>query len=750
MKFGTNGDSFKYLEVVRPLPQALLLWVCMLLTFDPPVRAEPGALPTPEEVARLPADGGPHFNRLVFELSPYLLQHARNPVDWYPWGDAAFERARLENKPVFLSVGYATCHWCHVMEHESFEDAEVAALLNKHFVCIKVDREERPDIDHLYMNFTQLMTGSGGWPMTVVMTPERQPFFAGTYFPKNGDRHRPGMLELLPHLTELWQDEHAKVLLATHRILATVRERTQTHAGDEWSPEVCDKAFRSLQNGFDVEHGGFGSAPKFPMPHQLLFLLRYARRTGQVEARDMALHTLKKMRLGGMYDHIGYGFHRYSTDRFWHLPHFEKMLYDQALLATACLEAYQLSGERWCLQMAEEILTYVLRDLQLPEKAFASAEDADSAGEEGLFYVWSHVELLNILGKDDGTWFAGLCGAKGEGNFADQATGHTTGNNIVYLQDFIKDSERSRFESCRERLFNVRSGRIRPPLDDKILTDWNGLMISALAHAHQVTGHKKYLQAAGQCASFIFKHLLTEEGHLLKRYRAGKAGGVSHLEDYAFVIQACLDLYASDYDPAHLSLAVKLQETLDREFWDGENGGYYLGADTDELLIRGKEIYDGAIPAGNSVAALNLVRLWKLTSQTAFLKRAQTLYRTFSGQVASQPSQHSYLMLALEWFFSDGPEIVIAAGQNTDSAQQMLALIREANLSAATVIFKSGKASEKLLEELLPFARDQIALDGKTTAYVCKSFTCQAPVHDLKGLSQLLRPPMTKSKLVPE
>ncbi len=478
-----------------------------------------------------------HQNRLGSEQSPYLLQHADNPVDWYPWGEEAFEAARRENKPIFLSIGYSTCHWCHVMEHESFEDPEIARLLNAGFIAIKVDREERPDIDSIYMTVCQMMTGSGGWPLTIVMTPDKRPFFAATYLPKESRYGRSGMLDLLPRLREAWLNEPDRIEQAAQSVLEALNSSQGSTRGNDLDQAVLSAALEQARSRFDPRYGGFGTRPKFPTPHQLLFLLRSWHRDRDPATLEMVEKTLTAMRLGGIYDHVGFGFHRYSTDEKWLVPHFEKMLYDQAMLALAYTAAYQVTGKALYAQTVDEIFTYVLRDMTASEGGFYSAEDADSEGEEGKFYLWSEDDIRQILSPGDAEFVMASLNVLPVGNFHDEATGQNTGANILHLTAPLGESEQQQWDDLRGQLFSAREKRVHPSKDDKVLTDWNGLMIAALARAGQVLGRPAYTDAAEKAATFILGTLRDDSptGGLLLRYRGGQAGITGHLDDYAFL-----------------------------------------------------------------------------------------------------------------------------------------------------------------------------------------------------------------------
>nr|MCS5640230.1 thioredoxin domain-containing protein [Candidatus Neomarinimicrobiota bacterium] len=567
-----------------------------------------------------------YVNRLAQESSPYLLQHKNNPVDWYPWSEEAFDKAKELDRPIFLSIGYSTCHWCHVMEHESFEDEEVAQLLNENFISIKVDREERPEIDHVYMSVCQAMTGRGGWPLTIIMTPNKDPFFAGTYFPKTGRFGRPGMVELLPSIADAWKNKRNELVESAQKINTFLQNSNKKQKGNRLDESILGDTYAQFVNRYDNIHGGFGTQPKFPSPHNLIYLLRYHHMTGDKTALMMVENTLKNMRLGGIFDHLGFGFHRYSTDKEWLVPHFEKMLYDQAMLTIAYTEAYQITGNSEYQKIAEEILTYVRRDMTDIRGGFYSAEDADSEGEEGIFYIWTQEELVKILGEDDGLKLAKTFGFIDGGNFFEEASGQTTGNNIPYFQDdretlaknvdMSLDDFNAFIEKSREKLFKVREKRIHPLKDDKILTDWNGLMIAALSQGGQVLGDEVYIDAAKNAVNFVLESLRDENGRLMKRSRLGKAGLQPHLDDYSFMVFGLLNLYEATFDPSYLASALELTEIMMEDFSD-KNGGFFIGSkDAEKLMVRAKDSYDGAIPSGNSVAALNLFRLGKITGNT--------------------------------------------------------------------------------------------------------------------------------------
>ena len=704
-------------------------------------------LPSQEEILQLPPDGGEKFNRLIFEKSPYLLQHAANPVDWYPWGEDAFQQAAKEDKPVFLSIGYATCHWCHVMEKESFENSQAADLINKHFIPIKVDREERPDIDQIYMAVCQAVTGTGGWPLTVILTPEKKPFFAGTYIPRASRFGRTGLLELIPRIGALWAHQRNELLESAEKITNHLQEANQNLAGD-LEPNLVQGAFEQLRSRYDPDQGGFGSAPKFPSPHNLIFLTRYWKGTGEPEALSMVEKTLRKMRLGGIFDQIGFGFHRYSTDSAWRLPHFEKMLYDQALLSLAYTEGYLATGKDEYAQVVREVLRYVLRDMTAPEGGFYSAEDADSEGEEGLFYLWRENEFRENLGPEAAQMFSYLFNLKGEGNFAEEATGTLTGRNLLYLNAPLEDlaeevdlepGELVRlWEEVRAHLFAVREGRVHPLKDDKILTDWNGLMIAALAKAGASLGETGYINAASKAADFIWTHLRTEEGKLLKRYRDGEAGLSAHLDDYAFLIWGLLELYEAEFQTEHLVRAHTLTKVMINEFWDPEGGGFFFTATgQSDLIHRNKEIYDGALPSGNSVAFHNLIRLGRMLLKTDYEEMAYAIGEAFSAQVNQIPVGHTQLMAGLLAAESPPCEVVISGDPESPDTREMIIRLRKLYSPHKVVLLRPTDPDPGLFD-LVPILEEQVPIGGQAAAYVCTNYQCSAPTTDVEELLKLV------------
>jgi len=599
-------------------------------------------------------------NRLIHEKSPYLLQHAHNPVDWYPWGDAAFSRAKAEDKPVFLSVGYATCHWCHVMEKESFENPEAAWALNNAFVCIKVDREERPDIDAVYMAACHLITGRGGWPLTALLTPDKQPFFAATYIPLHSRFGQPGILDLCAQITALWTGsllaQRQKILVAVSEIGGHLSKSFEYKSSMSLNASPLDAAHAEITRRFDSRFGGFEPAPKFPSPHRLLFLLQQYERNRDAGTLKMVETTLSNMRAGGIWDHVGFGFHRYSTDKQWLLPHFEKMLYDQALLALAFLETYRITQKAFYAQTADEIFAYVLRDMTSETGAFFTAEDADSEGEEGRFYVWTREEIRHLLEPFPAHWET-LLNVGAEGNFHDEATGRKSGVNILHtglplsewaLRQQVPEADLVKeWEDIRNRLFAVRSRRIHPLKDDKVLTDWNGLMIAALATGGRILENPLYVQAAARAADFILISLRDPDGRLLHRYREGQAGLSACADDYAWMIFGLLSLHQPGGDPRWLTEAIRFQGILDEDYRDRERGGYFMNLDRNDLPVRPKELYDGAMPSANSVSLVNLARLHDLTAEKQWMDQAIHLAKSFFDTVQNQPSAHTFFLTGL-------------------------------------------------------------------------------------------------------
>ena len=673
-------------------------------------------------------------NRLALEKSPYLLQHANNPVDWYPWGEEAFEKARREEKPIFLSIGYSTCHWCHVMERESFESEAVADVMNRNFVSIKVDREERPDIDRIYMLFVQATTGSGGWPMSAWLTPELRPFFGGTYFPPDNRYGRPGFVAILEHIAKVWRDDRNKVLESGVQVVEQLKQHSEAASREGALDEkTLESAFLAFRRMFDTRLGGFGSAPKFPRPVVHNFLLRYYVRTGNEEALDMVLATLRAMAKGGMNDQLGGGFHRYSVDARWFVPHFEKMLYDQAQLAISYLEAFQISGEETFAQSARDIFEYALRDMTSPEGGFYSAEDADSVMDpahprekgEGAFYVWTQKELEQALGQPDAAYFCYRYGVEDNGNVREDPHQEFGGKNILYQDypvsqtavffDTTEEAAAASLEASRRKLLALRAGRVRPHLDDKILTAWNGLMISAFAKGGQVLNEPRYAAAARTAADFITGRLWEPAtGVLLRRFRDGDGAIAGFCDDYAFFVQALIDLYETGFERRHLDLAAAISERMIERFEDKEGGAFFSTAGGDPaLVLRLKDDYDGAEPSANAAAVLNLLRLDRMLTRPAFAAQAQRALEAFAFRMANGGVSVPQMLVA--YMFSEGkPRQVVLAGE-TDSTglAELLRVVRSRFSPHQVVLLNHGEMK---------------AVDGKATAYVCENFTCRQPV----------------------
>ena len=654
-------------------------------------------------------------NRLIDEKSPYLLQHANNPVDWYPWGDEAFNRARDEDKPVFLSIGYSTCHWCHVMEHESFMDEDVAKLMNDAFINIKVDREERPDIDGVYMAVSQMLTGGGGWPLTIIMTPEKKPFYAATYVPKESRFGVVGMLDLVPRIKDYWLNQRDRL----EGIGASIADSLSPGQGgdEELSVEVFDTAMMLLDDRYDEQYGGFGEAPKFPSPQNHLFLLRYLQRTGNEKALRMVEKTLTEMSMGGIYDHIGYGFHRYSTDRRWLLPHFEKMLYDQAMLTMAYTEAYQVTKKPDYRRIAEEIIVYVLRDLASVDGGFYSAEDADSEGIEGKFYVWTSEELQELLTEAQYEAVKTHYNVSEEGNYFDEASREKTGKNILHVKTF-RDSDVLR--EARNILFEARERRVRPLLDDKILTDWNGLMIAALSKAGRAFNIKEYIEEAVRATEFIIGRMWDGET-LLHRYREDAAEIPGFLNDYAFMTWGLIELYQATHEPRYLDYARKLNDAMRLRFGDPRGGFYFTADNAEKLLTRRKEIYDGAIPSGNSVAFYNLIRLSRLTGKTELDEDAKQLSRFFSSRILGAPHAYSMFLTGLDFAFGPSSEVVLTG----DKLENIIRGLSDEYLPSTITHIWTPELAEKI-----PYIKN-INQTKKPKIYVCKGFVCNLPVDNI-------------------
>ena len=698
----------------------------------------------------------PPPNRLIHEKSPYLLQHAHNPVDWYPWGEEAFRRAKEEGKPILLSIGYSTCHWCHVMEKESFADPQVAKLLNDVFVCIKVDREERPDIDQIYMTAAHVLTGAGGWPLTIIMTPDKKPFFAASYIPKESRYGMTGLLDLIPRISKIWQSQRHDLESAGDQVIEPLRNAARNPPGSsELSESTLDEAYQTFYRVFDGENGGFGDAPKFPTPHNLIFLLRHGYRTGKAPAYQMVEKTLHAMRQGGIFDQIGYGFHRYSTDAEWFVQHFEKMLYDQALLAMAYTEAYLATGREEFARTARETIAYVLRDMTDPAGGFYSAEDADSEGKEGKFYLWTKEEILSVLGEEDGERFSRIFGVVEPGNYIEQPGGKRTGRNILRLRrplvswahEFSTTEEDLAWfvEGARQRLFAARERRVRPARDDKILTDWNALMIAALAKAARTFDDPGYLEAAEKATAFILENLRRQDGRLLHRYRDGEAGLAATLDDYAFMVWALIELYEATFSPGYLVTATELARDMVAHYWDCENGGFYFTPDDLDIPVRQKPVSNGAIPSGNGVAMLSLFALGRITADLEFERMADRMRVVFSDAVLKAPAAHAQFLTGLEFMLGPNHEVIVTGVTGAEDTTAMLRAIRSHYNPDALIIFRPAEEENPEITRIAGYTRDIVMVGEKATAYVCTNYACDIPTTDIEEMLRLMgskeRPP---------
>jgi uncharacterized protein YyaL (SSP411 family) len=672
-------------------------------------------------------------NRLIHEKSPYLLHHAYNPVDWYPWGEEAFEKAHEQEKPLFLSIGYSACHWCHVMERESFEDREVASLLNSWFVCVKVDREERPDLDSLYMTVCQIMTGQGGWPLTVIMTPDKKPFFAGTYIPKESRFSQMGLLELLPRIHELWISRKEDLVQNAEAVIQSLKA-SQISQGEDLDSSVFRSGYQQLQTQFDHEYGGFGSAPKFPMAHYLLFLLRYWSRTREQGALSMVAKTLRSMRRGGIFDQIGFGIHRYATDRTWLVPHFEKMLYDQALMTIAYVEMYQATRDSVYKKVAEEIIEYVLRELKGPEGGFYSAQDADSEGEEGKYYTWKETEINQV---DNAELIKAVFDIRKEGNVP-----QSQGQNILHIKTPLSEYA-NRFkiprlklekilEQARRRLLKMRTQRVHPTTDDKILTDWNGLMVAALSKAGSIFNTDKYIKAAEKAVAFILTTMKKDESTLYHRFRDNEAAIPGFLDDYAFFVWGLLELYEATFNPRYIHEALRLTDSMIALFWDTSRGGFYFPPDSNPFGIRQKLFYDGAHPSGNAVAALNLLRLARITGDYTYEKRAADTLKASATMVRHMPVSSAMLLVAYDFAVGPPAEIVIAGLPKAQDTQELIRAVRSVYMPNKVVLLRSS--TEGVLDELCPYVKDLVTIQGKATAYLCHNYQCNRPTTSTEDL----------------
>jgi uncharacterized protein len=701
-----------------------------------------------------------HTNRLINEKSPYLLQHAHNPVDWFPWGEEAFLRARAENKPIILSIGYSTCHWCHVMAHESFENEKVAKIINDHFVPVKVDREERPDLDRVYMTFVQATTGSGGWPMTVWLTPDLKPFAGGTYYPPEDRWGRPGLFSVLLKISEVWEQNRMDIVASADEIIRQLQQSAGygTEAGSTVNTSMLETCYEQIKSSYEPQYGGFGGAPKFPRPVTLNFLLRHYARTGVEDALTMSLFTLRKMADGGMHDHLGGGFHRYSVDASWHVPHFEKMLYDQAQLACSYLDAWQITRDRFFADVARDILDYVLRDMTGKEGQFHAAEDADSplpdnsdgGHAEGAFYVWEHREIVDALDKPDAEVFNYYYGVEPGGNVRSDPQGEFQNKNILIVRHTVEetaakfgmttDAIDGALTKARSGLYALRNSRPRPHLDDKAIAAWNGLMISAFARAYQVLDDPRYLSAARKAASFIENRMVhNDTGRLLRRYRAGEAAIGAFADDYASLVQGLLDLYEASFETRWLTWAVSLQKIQDELFRDRTGGGYFNSDNGDRsVLLRMKEDYDGAEPSANSVSALNLLRLSEITGDDNYRTCADELFASMSTRLQSVPSAVPQMLVAVNFLLGKPRQIIIAGTPGNADTRELLKEVHSHFLPNAILLFADGGSGQETLALYNDFLKTIHTIDGKATAYVCRDYRCDLPTGTVEELRKVL------------
>lgn len=687
-------------------------------------------------------------NRLKDESSPYLRQHADNPVDWYPWCKEAFVRAEKEGKPIFLSIGYSTCHWCHVMERESFSDEEVAELMNENFISIKVDREERPDIDKIYMEYARVMSGRGGWPLNIIMTPEKRPFFATTYIPKENRGNIRGMLELIPMIKDFWESRRGEVVETAMEATKAIKVQKKERIDLEPDRNLLNRTFDLLRNNFDGFYGGFGRKPKFPTPQNFLFLLRYWKDTDKDEALKMVKTSLERMRMGGIYDHIGHGFHRYSTDRKWKLPHFEKMLYVQALLLEAYNETYAVTGEDKYRRTCREIIEYLRRDMLSEEKGFYSAEDADSEGEEGKYYLWEQEEIDRILSGEERELFSKIYNIEEEGNFTEEATGKKKGRNILHLETPLdikaeelgvdEDRLREVVESSRQKLLKEREERQRPLKDRKILTDWNSMVISALCSYYNYTGDESALTSARECESFIYGELTFDNGFLYHHYMNGESEVRGFLDDYAYLARAELSLYESTFDVRYLKKALDLTDKMMELFHDKESDGFFYTEEDSELPVRKKETGDTAYPSGNSVALLNLLKLGYIADRQDYHDVGEKMLSSLYSEVQPNPLSYTFLMVGLSFYLGEVSQLVITGERGEEKTEKMIEEVRSSFTPRTVTLFRPAGGKSPGIADIAEFTRE-LRGDSIPTAYLCRDFTCELPVQDIAGLKEKLQ-----------
>ncbi len=679
-----------------------------------------------------------HTNHLIHETSPYLLQHAHNPVDWYPWGDEAFQKAKNENRPILLSIGYSACHWCHVMERESFEDERIAALMNDLFVNIKVDREERPDLDEIYMNAVQMLTGRGGWPMTVFLTPEGKPFYGGTYFPPEDRYGVPGFPKILQGVANAYREKPQDVERSVEQILAALQRMSlSTESQQPFSSDIIGQSAEQLAQAYDTDHGGLGKAPKFPNVGVYELFLRHYHHSKGSRFLEMVTHTLTKMARGGIYDHLGGGFHRYSVDEKWLVPHFEKMLYDNAQLVRIYAQVYCVTGEPLFKQVVDETINYLMREMLHTGGGFYSTQDADSEGEEGKFFVWTEEEISQILGEEASEIFCRIYDVSEEGNFEEKNILHpilTLEQASKFFRRDLKEIE-SLVSDAKRKLFQEREKRPKPFRDEKILTSWNGLMLSGFAEAIKISPHPSYLEATNRTVDFIFTKMF-RDGHLLHTYKSGTAKILGYLDDYAFLAAGLLDLFEATVNRAHLDRALELAEIMLHEFWDEAGGGiFYTGRSHERLIAQSKPIFDGSIPSGNAVATQVLLRLYHYTGKEDYLKRAERILRAYYNAMENQPFGFAHMLAALDFYLQKPKEVVLVGDKKEPKTLELLTKIHSLYVPNMTLQLASPDDS---LEKVSPLLAGKKQFEGKTTVYVCHNFTCSRPVVEWDELKPLL------------
>jgi uncharacterized protein len=679
-----------------------------------------------------------HTNHLIHETSPYLLQHAHNPVDWYSWGDEAFQKAKSQNRPILLSIGYSACHWCHVMERESFEDEKIAALMNDLFVNIKVDREERPDLDEIYMNAVQMLTGRGGWPMTVFLTPEGKPFYGGTYFPPEDRYGVPGFPKILQGVANAYREKPQDVERSVEQILAALQRMSlSTESQQPFSSDIIGQSAEQLAQAYDTDHGGLGKAPKFPNVGVYELFLRHYHHSKGSRFLEMVTHTLTKMAQGGIYDHLGGGFHRYSVDAKWLVPHFEKMLYDNAQLVRIYAQVYCVTGEPLFKQVVDETMNYLMREMLHTEGGFYSTQDADSEGEEGRFFVWTEAEITRILGEGSSEIFCRIYDVSEEGNFEEKNILHpilTLEQASKFFRRDLKEIE-SLVSDAKRKLFQEREKRPKPFRDEKILTSWNGLMLSGLAEAIKISPHPSYLEAANRTVNFIFTKMF-RDGHLLHTYKSGPGKILGYLDDYAFLAAGLLDLFEATVNRAHLDRALKLAEIMLHEFWDEAGGGFfYTGRSHERLIAQSKPIFDGSIPSGNAMATQVLLRLYHYTGKEDYLKRAERILRAYYNAMENQPFGFAHMLAALDFYLQKPKEVVLVGDKKDPETAELLTKIHSLYLPNMTLQLASPDDSLEKISSLLAGKKQ---FEGKPTVYVCHNFTCSRPVVEWDELKPLL------------